>query len=178
VLLPLERRPWSAAPDAPAARVAMPPSPAPALRVLAAEDNAMNQVVLKTLLGAVGIEPTFVADGREAVQAWRSGDWDLVLMDVQMPVMDGLEAVAEIRAAERREGRRHTPIVALTANAMAHHRRQYLSAGMDGVVAKPIELGVLLQEMDAAIASVDAPPWTGRMRAEPRAEPPPTAREA
>ena len=124
VMLPLERREAPDAPDDAGLAVTLEPS---RLRVLVAEDNPMNQTVLKALLGAVGIEPVVVANGREAVDAWRDGAWDVVLMDVQMPVMDGVTAVTEIRTIERREGRWRTPVIALTANAMAHHRAEYMA---------------------------------------------------
>ncbi len=107
------------------------------LRVLAAEDNPMNQLVLKTLLGEVGVDVVMVGNGEEAVTAWRAEPWDIVLMDIQMPVMDGVSAIRLMRETERREGRVRTPVIALTANAMAHHRADYLAAGMDAVVAKP-----------------------------------------
>jgi signal transduction histidine kinase/CheY-like chemotaxis protein len=123
-----------------------------ALRVLAAEDNAVNQLVLKTLLEQVGVEPVIVADGQAALAAWRREPWDLILMDVQMPVMDGPTAARAIRAAEALDGRARTPIVALTANAMAHQVAEYAAAGMDGHVAKPIEAANLY----AAIAQADA----------------------
>src|SRR6201999_2153524 len=71
-----------------------------ALRVLAAEDNAVNQLVLKTMLEQAGIVPTIVGDGPAAVEAWRGQAWDLVLMDVQMPVMDGIAATRAIRELE------------------------------------------------------------------------------
>jgi signal transduction histidine kinase/CheY-like chemotaxis protein len=122
------------------------------LRVLAAEDNAVNQLVLKTLLAQVGVEPVVVADGQAAVDAWAREPWDLILMDVQMPVMDGPTATRAIRAAEAASGRARTPIIALTANAMAHQVSEYAEAGMDGHVAKPIEAAALyavLQQADA-----------------------------
>jgi PAS domain S-box-containing protein len=121
------------------------------LRVLAAEDNATNQLVLKTLLREVGIEPHIVWNGQEVVEAWRDGQWDIVLMDIQMPGMDGLEATRVIRAIERREGRKRTPIIALTANAMAQHKANYLKAGMDALVAKPINFAWLLDAMNSAL---------------------------
>jgi PAS domain S-box-containing protein len=129
-------------------------SPAPEgrpLRVLAAEDNAMNQLVLKTLLAQVGVEPVIVPDGRQAVAAWAREPWDLILMDVQMPVMDGPTATAEIRAREAAEGRARTPIVALTANAMDHQVAEYRGAGMDDFVAKPIEASRLYEAIQAAV---------------------------
>jgi CheY-like chemotaxis protein len=127
------------------------------LRVLAAEDNSVNQLVLRTLLGHIGVEPTMVFDGRAAVEAWAREDWDLVLMDVQMPVMDGPAAVAEIRAREALERRPRTPIVALTANAMEHQVARYLEAGMDGYVAKPIEARRLFAAVEAALAGAPQP---------------------
>jgi PAS domain S-box-containing protein len=122
-----------------------------ALRVLAAEDNPMNQLVLKTLLAQVGVEPHIVADGRAAVDAWEHEPWDVILMDVQMPVMDGPTATALIRTRERAQGRARTPIVALTANAMSHQIAEYLQSGMDAFVAKPIEAGRLFEALQTAV---------------------------
>jgi signal transduction histidine kinase/CheY-like chemotaxis protein len=145
-----EARPAPAlpSPDSPASE-ALPSG----LRVLAAEDNAVNQLVLKTLLHHAGVEPVLVGDGAQAVAAWAREPWDLILMDVQMPVMDGPTAVREIRAREAAEGRARTPIIALTANAMAHQIAEYMAAGMDGHVAKPIEARALFE----ALASVGQP---------------------
>jgi PAS domain S-box-containing protein len=123
-----------------------------ALRVLAAEDNPVNQLVLKALLAQIGVEPVMVGDGVDAVAAWESGDWDLILMDVQMPRMDGPTAVRFIRERELAQRRRRTPIVALTANAMTHQVREYLAAGMDGFVAKPIEIDRLFAALEAALS--------------------------
>jgi signal transduction histidine kinase len=144
--LPLERTAAQAAPAEASPDEAVPEALGP-LRVLAAEDNPMNQLVLKTLLEQVGVEVTFANDGAQAVEAWAGATWDLILMDVQMPVMDGPAAARAIRAAERAEGRPRTPIVALTANAMAHQHEAYLAAGMDRVVAKPLQLAELLTAM-------------------------------
>ena len=138
------------------------PAPAPAgdrapddeapLRVLAAEDNQINQLVLRTLLSQIGIEPTIVDNGADAVAAWDAGDWDLILMDVQMPVMDGPAATRAIRAREAATGRAATPIVALTANAMSHQLEDYRAAGMNGFVAKPIEVAALFAAIQSAAA--------------------------
>jgi signal transduction histidine kinase/AmiR/NasT family two-component response regulator len=122
------------------------------LRVLAAEDNLTNQLVLKALLGAVGLAPTIVDNGADAVAAWRIADWDLVLMDVQMPVMDGPTAVREIRAEEAAQGRARTLVYAFSANAMSHHIRDYLDAGMDGHIAKPISIQALVEVLAEAQA--------------------------
>jgi len=125
------------------------------VRILAAEDNSMNQLVLKTLLAQVGIEPVMVADGRQAVEAWEREPWDLILMDVQMPVMDGPTATGLIRTRERSEGRPRTPIVALTANAMSHQIAEYLQSGMDAFVAKPIEAQRLYEAIERALNGDD-----------------------
>ena len=122
-----------------------------ALRVLAAEDNTVNQLVLKTLLHQIGVEPRIVDNGLEAVRAWESGEWDVILMDVQMPVMDGPNACALIRGREALEGRARTPIIALTANAMAHQVAEYMAAGMDGFVPKPIEVGRLFEALQQVL---------------------------
>ena len=121
-----------------------------ALRVLVAEDNATNLFVLRTLLRQFGIEPTMMENGREAVDAWLRESFDVVLMDVQMPEMDGPTAVREIRRLEAEIGRARTPIIALTANAMAHQVKEYELGGMDGFIAKPIEVKKLYD----ALASV------------------------
>jgi len=121
------------------------------LRLLAAEDNPVNQLVLKALLAQIGVEPVMVGDGVDAVAAWESGEWDLILMDVQMPRMDGPTAVRFIRERELAQRRRRTPIVALTANAMTHQVKEYLAAGMDGFVAKPIEIERLFAALEAAL---------------------------
>ena len=121
------------------------------VRILAAEDNPMNQLVLKTLLAQVGVMVECVGDGRAAIEAWAGGDWDAILMDVQMPVMGGPEAAREIRAREAREHRRRTPIIALTANAMEHHRAEYIAAGMDALVPKPLEMERLLHALQTVL---------------------------
>jgi PAS domain S-box-containing protein len=128
--------------------------PSVSIRVLAAEDNAMNRLVLKTLLHQVGIDPTVVENGAECVDAWEAGTWDVILMDVQMPVMDGPTATRAIRAREAETGRPRTPIVALTANAMSHQVAEYRAVGMDAHVSKPIEAAKLFEAVETAL---DAP---------------------
>ena len=123
--------------------------------MLAAEDNEINQLVLKTLLGQLGIEPEIVGDGVAALEAWERGDWDVILMDVQMPRMDGPSATQAIRRRDAELGRPRTPIVALTANAMTHQVGEYLAAGMDDFVAKPIEVAQLFAALQRAL-EVDA----------------------
>lgn len=121
------------------------------LRVLAAEDNQVNQLVLGALLGQMGVEPHFAWDGVEAVEAWRREPWDLILMDAQMPVMDGMEATRLIRAEEAQSERTRTPIIALTANALTHQVAAYLACGMGQVVAKPIEVHRLVEAINLAL---------------------------
>ncbi|MBP7817828.1 MAG: response regulator [Phenylobacterium sp.] len=120
------------------------------LRVLAAEDNPVNQIVLLTLLTQLGVEPVMVSDGAAALEAWRAEPWDLILMDVQMPVMDGVTAMRAIRSAEQASQRLRTPILALTADVMSHHVAEYTAAGADGYVAKPISVAALVTAMEAA----------------------------
>ena len=114
--------------------------PKPPIRVLAADDNQVNRLVLQALFGQAGVEIVVVEDGTAVVEAWEAGAWDVILMDVQMPVMDGLEATRYIRAREALTGRERTPIIGLTANAFTHQRTQYLAAGMDEHVGKPIDV--------------------------------------
>jgi signal transduction histidine kinase/ActR/RegA family two-component response regulator len=121
------------------------------LRILAAEDNAVNRLVLKTLVGQMGSDITVVENGAEAIDAWREATWDVILMDVQMPVMDGMTAARAIRAAEVAEGRARTAIIALTANAMIHQVAQYTACGMDAHVAKPIDVLLLFQTIEAVV---------------------------
>ncbi|WP_312161216.1 ATP-binding protein [Phenylobacterium sp.] len=127
-----------------------------ALRLLAAEDNPTNQQVLAAVMGSLGIEIDIVANGRAAFEAWRDGSYDLILMDIQMPVMDGIDSARAIRAAERETERPRTPIVALTANALSHQVEEYLAAGMDGHVAKPIEIAKLYDAISRALTEAAA----------------------
>jgi len=151
VALPLQRGEAPADDLAPAPEAAEPD--AGALRILAAEDNQTNQQVLKAVMESLGVEVEIVADGRAAVEAWRDGAYDLILMDIQMPVMDGIDAARAIRAEEASASRRRTPIVALTANALSHQVDEYLAAGMDGHVAKPIEIAKLYEAIGQALTA-------------------------
>jgi CheY-like chemotaxis protein len=125
------------------------------LRVLAAEDNAINQLVLKVLLAQLGIEPTMVADGAQAVEAWGAGAFDLILMDIRMPRMDGTEATRAIRREEARTGRPRTPIIALTGDVMSDQVAEFLAIGMDAHIAKPIDRRALAAAVERLTA---APP--------------------
>ena len=114
------------------------------LAVLLAEDNDINALLARSLLSRLGHRPTVVSNGAAALETWRTAQaeaapFDIVLMDVQMPGIDGLEATRQIRAAEAALGERRTPIVALTANAYAEDREACLAAGMDGFLVKPLD---------------------------------------
>jgi CheY-like chemotaxis protein len=121
------------------------------LRILLVEDNPTNRLVASKILEAMGVIVSTAEHGGEGVDAARSGSYDLILMDVQMPVMDGLEATRCIRALGGKAAL--TPIVGLTANAMAHQRETYLAAGMNGVAAKPISATALVTEITKAVAA-------------------------
>ncbi len=136
-------------PAAPAARAAA-PADAPAqvrARVLLAEDNRVNQKVAMALLARRGYGVTLAENGREALDAYRRECFDIVLMDISMPEMDGYEAVAAIRAHEADTGRR-TPIIAVTAHAMESDREKCLAAGMDDYLTKPINAARLFAAID------------------------------
>jgi signal transduction histidine kinase/CheY-like chemotaxis protein len=126
------------------------------IRILAAEDNEVNRIVLQTLLSQADVELKVVTDGAAAVEAWRAEPWDLILMDIQMPVMDGTAAARQIRGIETREGRARTPIVAVTANVMPAQLAAYGEAGMDLVVAKPLKAEALFEAIEQAVAEVFA----------------------
>jgi len=120
--------------------------PAPASgapRILLVEDDDINQKYVMRVLQRYGFHAELAVDGRRAVDAVMKNRYDLVLMDVQMPRMDGLEATAQIRFREGHD--RHTPIVGLTANAMAGDRERFLAAGMDDYLSKPVKIEQLLQ---------------------------------
>jgi two-component system, sensor histidine kinase len=128
-----------------------PTSDGQTISVLAAEDNLVNQKVLSTLLQPFGFVLTFADNGAFALEAFKARRFDLVLMDLQMPVMSGLESAMAMRAYEADAGLAPTPILALSANAMHHHVREALDAGMNGHVGKPISLPVLLEAISSAL---------------------------
>ncbi|RAK65592.1 PAS domain-containing hybrid sensor histidine kinase/response regulator [Phenylobacterium kunshanense] len=122
------------------------------LRVLLAEDHPTNRRVVELILGSAGVDLACVENGAEAVEAFAGGGFDMVLMDVQMPVMDGLTAVREIRAREAAAGALRTPIFVLTANAMPEHVSASRAAGADGHISKPINADELLRVVASAAA--------------------------
>jgi signal transduction histidine kinase/ActR/RegA family two-component response regulator len=136
--LPFKVATLAAVPDKPAA-------PAPAFKgmhVLVAEDNENNQLLIELLLAREGVTSVIVGDGREALENLRSNEYDLVFMDLEMPVMGGFEAVAAIRDHEKTVGR-HSTIVALSAHAPEQERDNCIAAGMDDYMMKPIDVKVL-----------------------------------
>ena len=106
------------------------------------EDNIVNQSLVIAVLGKGAHDIVLAADGKEALAAFQSQSFDLILMDVQMPVMDGLEATMAIRTAEKISGQ-HVPIVAMTAHAMKGDREHCIQAGMDDYLTKPLDLSAL-----------------------------------
>jgi signal transduction histidine kinase/CheY-like chemotaxis protein/HPt (histidine-containing phosphotransfer) domain-containing protein len=132
------------------APAAQPRAPGRGLRILLAEDHVVNQKLALRLLEKQGHAVTLVGNGVEALAAASAGDFDLVLMDVEMPGMSGLEATAALRQRERGTSR-HLPIIALTAHAMKGDRERCLAAGMDGYVAKPVQAGELARAIAALL---------------------------
>jgi CheY-like chemotaxis protein len=117
------------------------------LRILLAEDNPVNQKVARRMLEKERHSVTVVGNGCEALEALRLHPFDLVLMDIQMPEMDGIQAAALIREQERHSGG-HIPIIALTAHAMSGDRERFMAAGMDGYISKPIRFPELVSEIN------------------------------
>ncbi len=128
-------------------------APCPSLRVLVAEDNAINQKVISAMLSRQGWTVTLAVNGREAVRRFQDDSFDLILMDIQMPEMDGMEAARLIRQQEQTRGgsAAPVPIIALTANAAFLQREEYLAGGMDEVLTKPINLRNLLEAIGAVL---------------------------
>jgi len=135
--------------------VPAPTGTGPTRRVLLAEDMPANQMLAVALLRKRGWQVDAVADGAEAVTAWEHGGYDLILMDVQMPGVDGFEATHRIRQREKETGG-HTPIVAMTAHALAGDRERCLAAGMDGYVSKPVDQAEFFRAIDLCLAGLSA----------------------
>lgn len=121
-------------------------------RILLAEDNPANQRVGREMLELLGYSVTLAADGHQAVELWKSGQFGLVLMDCQMPNLDGFAATRRIRDCERNEQRVHVPIIAMTANAMQGDRESCLEAGMDDYISKPFRIADLQRMLEFWLA--------------------------
>jgi CheY-like chemotaxis protein len=120
-------------------------------RVLVTDDNATNRQVVGLILETVGIEPVFAENGREALQALSQQSFDLILMDMMMPEMDGVEATRRLRAGEAGPHARGIPLLMLTANTLPEHVAQSFAAGADGHLAKPVSPAGLLSAVAQAL---------------------------
>jgi len=145
----------------------------PRLRILLAEDSPFNQKVAVTLLEKAGHAVVVANDGRQALEELSRQDFDLVLMDIQMPEMDGYQATAEIRRRERETGGPRMPIVAMTAHAMQGDRETALAAGMDGYVAKPIDLKTFFEVLVQVLREVRGEDFLRRAAERSAAQPSP-----
>ena len=154
--LPVDPSATAAPPLLPAARPPSPAAPPAGRRLLVAEDNEVNQMVVGELLRRLGYAFDLVGDGRAAVDAVAAGGYDLVLMDCQMPELDGFAAATAIRSAEAAAGRPRLPVVALTANAIKGDRELCLAAGMDDYLSKPIDPQELAAKLQAWLPPADA----------------------
>lgn len=134
-----DERPHGAAPDRP-------------LRILAADDNPTNRKVITLMLEAAGVAVVTVENGSQAIDAWRLGGFDAVLMDLRMPVTDGLAAIRAIRAAEAAQALPRTPTIVLSANTSPDDRAASAAAGADGHIAKPIRAEALFAALETALA--------------------------
>jgi two-component system, sensor histidine kinase and response regulator len=128
---------------------------AQSLRILICEDAVINQRVASRLLEREGYQVDIAANGTIAVEKFRSESWDVILMDVQMPELDGFEATRCIRQLE--DGRTHVPIIAMTAHAMKGDRERCISAGMDGYLSKPFAARELYEAVQQALADCKIP---------------------
>lgn len=126
-------------------------------RILVAEDNTISTKVIRGMLGKLNLQPDTASNGEEALQAMKAQRYDLVLMDCEMPVLDGFSATAQLRAWEMGHQRVRTPVVALTAHILTEHKERARLAGMDGHMAKPVELSQLREVIHYWVAQRDAP---------------------
>jgi CheY-like chemotaxis protein/signal transduction histidine kinase len=127
-------------------------------RILVAEDNSISTKVIRGMLGKLNLQPDTASNGEEALEAMKSQRYDLVLMDCEMPILDGFSATAQLRAWEMGHQRVRTPVVALTAHILSEHKERARLAGMDGHMAKPIELSQLREVIEHWVAKRDARP--------------------
>jgi CheY-like chemotaxis protein len=148
----------SAVPTKPKAETAPAPAKASKLRVLLAEDQPVNQKLMKAVMEQMGHDLTIANNGIEAVKAVRNFPFDLILMDIQMPELDGILATKIIRSAD--EDWRTIPIIAVTAHAMENHKQTYFAAGMNGFVSKPFRMDALVAEIERVLRNAHESPPT------------------
>jgi CheY-like chemotaxis protein len=123
------------------------------LRALVADDNATNRLILKAMLGSLGVVCTIVNNGREAIDEWRPEAFDLLLFDISMPEVDGITALATLSEQSRQTAAALPPAVAITANAMAHQVEEYLASGFAAHVAKPFRREDLVEAIQRVVRS-------------------------
>jgi CheY-like chemotaxis protein len=124
-------------------------------RILVAEDNSISTKVIRGMLGKLNLQPDTASNGEEALVAMKAQRYDLVLMDCEMPILDGFSATQQLRAWEVGNQRIRTPVVALTAHILAEHKERARQAGMDGHMAKPVELSQLRDLIEHWVAQRD-----------------------
>jgi CheY-like chemotaxis protein len=141
-----------------AAEHATPSPAAPSLSILVAEDNEINALLMRSLLGRLGHHAVITTNGEEALESWQAArsagtPYDLVLMDIQMPRLDGIETTRRLRSLEASEPGRRTPILALTANTLVEDRYACFEAGMDGFLIKPLDREKLAEALAGLAAA-------------------------
>ncbi|NCB12630.1 MAG: response regulator [Erysipelotrichia bacterium] len=117
-------------------------------KILVAEDNANNQLLMEIILNDLGLDVTIVENGKVAFEKYKENLYDLIFMDINMPIMDGIETLKEIKKYEKEHQKIHTPIIALTANAIQTDKEKYIEDGMDGYLSKPIVNAELIKLLD------------------------------
>jgi CheY-like chemotaxis protein len=137
--------------------IRMTTTPLAGLRALVADDNPINLQIIDTFLKRLGLVPQLVEDGRQAVDAWAPGKFDILCFDIAMPELDGIAALQHIQARARAMVAPMTPAVAITANAQPHQLQSYLAAGFDDNLAKPVSRAELARVISAAIAQTTTP---------------------
>ena len=134
---------------------ATPQPSAEGVRILVVDDDPTNRLVLQALLTEFGLDSDAAVNGLEAIAAWEAQEWDAILMDVQMPELDGLDATRAIRAGEASRSRPRTPIIAITAAVLSHETDTYRAAGMDDVVSKPVDVHQLLDSLSRQLTRLE-----------------------
>lgn len=117
-------------------------------KILVAEDNTNNQLLIEIILNNLGLDVTIVENGKIAFEKYKENLYDLIFMDINMPIMDGIQTLKEIKKYEKEHQKIHIPIIALTANAIQTDKEKYIEDGMDGYLSKPIENIELVKLLD------------------------------